>query len=77
MGYVSAIQESRGQLLIEKNGKFDGLLKVSLFNTSNELLKEIELSEVQHLLDVSGFKKGKYILKLESKGLSSNAFIEL
>ena len=44
LGYVSAIQESRGQLLIEKNGKFDGLLKVSLFNTSNEL-KEIELSK--------------------------------
>ena len=77
MGYVSVIQESRGQLLIEKNGKFDGLLKISLFNTSNELLKEIELSEVQQLLDVSGLKKGKYVLKLRSKGLSSNAFIEL
>ena len=77
LGYVSAIQESRGQLLIEKNGKFDGLLKVSLFNTSNELLKEIELSQVQHLLDVSGLKKGKYILKLQCKSLSSSAFIEL
>ena len=74
---MSVIQESRRQLLIEKNGKFDGLLKVSLFNTSNELLKEIELSEVQHQLDVSALKKGKYILKLQSKGLSSNAFIEL
>ena len=77
LGYVSVIKESRRQLLIEKNGKFDGLLKVSLFNTSNELLKEIELSEVQHLLDVSELKKGKYILKLQSKGLSSSAYIEL
>jgi hypothetical protein len=76
LGYISAIQESRGRLLIEKNGKFDETPILSLYNSNNKLLKEIELAESQSLLDVSEFKKGKYILKLKSKSLESSSIIE-
>ena len=77
LGYVSVMQESRGQLLIEKNGNFKDVLTISLLNSNNELLKELKLSDTQNLFDLTAFKKGKYLLKLQSQGLSSSSMIVL
>jgi hypothetical protein len=77
LGYISLFQESRGQLLIEKNGVFNSKVTVVLCNANNEKLKEIELAETQNLFDVSEFKKGKYVIKLVHEGLYSSRSIEL
>ncbi|MDO7612980.1 MAG: hypothetical protein MUQ75_02010, partial [Crocinitomicaceae bacterium] len=77
LGYVSLIQESRGHLLIEKNGNFNSPLTIVLCNSNDEKLKEMELSETQNIFDVSAFKKGKYLIKLLNKDRSSAALIEL
>ena len=77
LGYISLFQESRGQLLIEKNGVFNSKVTVVLCNANNEKLKEIELAETQNLFDVSEFKKGKYFIKLVHEGLYSSRSIEL
>jgi hypothetical protein len=77
LGYVSLLQESRGQLLIEKNGVFKSKVTVILCNANDEKLKEIELAETQNLFDVSEFKKGKYFIKLLHEGLYSSVSIEL
>ena len=77
LGYVSLLQQSKGQLLIEKNGNFKSPVSVILCNSNNEKLKEIELFETQNTFDVSEFKKGKYFIKLLNEGLTSTVAIEL
>ena len=76
-GYVSVIQKSKGNLLIEKNGIFKTVPSISIFHSGGQKLKSIELIDQQNVFDVSDLKKGKYLLQLSHENKTSRINIQL
>ena len=77
LGYVSVIQSSAGNLFIEINGKFKKTASVSLLDSTGNVLSTVSLDHTQNNLDISGFKKGSYVLKLTYEDVSSMAEIAI
>lgn len=77
LGYVSVIQSSTRNLFIEINGKFKNTASVSLLDLTGNILSTVSLDQTQNNLDISGFKKGSYVLKLSYEDISSMLEITL
>lgn len=77
LGYVSVIQSSTTNLLIEKNGKFKNPVSVSLQDSLRNVLTTVTLDKTQNNMDISGFKKGSYVLEISYEEISSIVEIKL
>jgi len=77
IGFISITQDIANRLLIEKNGIFKNLVLISLLDQNRNVLIQSTLENTQTWLDISGFKKGSYVLKLSYEDISSMVEITL
>jgi hypothetical protein len=73
-GFISLIPQSEFVYLIQYNGSLDMNLQAELVDQKN-ISKQISVAS--NKIDLSGFPKGDYLLKIQSSGLKTQISIKI